>query len=77
MGTMDKKIEKYLTRLNERKYTLEDVGSYISSEGLQYTIQNGITFNNIEDKKLAKMFKQCEDLMNDIEKYLKDYIVEM
>ena len=66
--------EKYLT---ESKLDLEGVGNYVSSDGLGYALQSGLSWQSIEDKKLARMWKQASKLMDDIESYLGDYIFEM
>lgn len=66
--------EKYIT---ESKMSLEEVGNYVSSEGIGYSLTSGLGYRSIEDPKLAKMWKQASDAIKKVEDYLGDYIFEM
>ena len=78
-----KLYEKHLMKeksdclMTESKKDLEYVGNLVSSDGLGYAIQSGIGYKNIKDKKLASLWKQASDIMDEIEKYLEDYTFEM
>jgi len=60
-------LEKYL---NESKMSIEDVKLVIENEGLGYAIQNYMSYNEIEDKKLASMWKKAAKILNNIEDYV-------
>ena len=69
------KMSKLKEHLNEsRKYNLEDVADVISNEGLGYAIQNYLSWKDIEDKQLAKLWKQAADAMDKIEEITKEYL---
>jgi hypothetical protein len=43
---------------------------------LGYAIQSYMSGSSISDKKLAKMWDECAELLNKIEDYLEDYFTE-
>ncbi len=61
-------VNKYLNE--SKKKTLKEVASYVESEGLGYSIQSGLSWKDIEDKKLASLWKKADDIMSDIEDIL-------
>ena len=58
------------------KYDLEFVAGIVEEEGLGYAIQSYLGANSIEDKELSKLWKQCQELMDEIELKLKPYFLE-
>lgn len=68
-------MSKLKEHLNEsKKYSNEDVGGVISNEGLGYAIQNYLSWKDIEDKQLAKYWKQAAESMNKIEEITREYL---
>lgn len=65
-------IKKYLTEGN--KVSNQEAGEAINKEGIGHAIQHYINWKEIEDKKIAKLWKQASDAMTQIEKILKEYI---
>ena len=71
------KVNKYFGKLNESKFNNEEVAMSIAKEGLGYAVESYLGWKNIEDKKLARYWKQASDAMDSIRDYLKDYDMEM
>lgn len=68
-------MSKFKEHLNEsKKYNNEDVGGVISNEGLGYAIQHYMSWKDIEDKQLAKYWKQAAEAMNKIEEITREYL---
>ena len=62
--------EKYL---NEKKESIESVAQAVNSEGLGYAIQHYLSWQSIEDKQLAKLWKQANEAMDKIDDILGEY----
>lgn len=52
------------------KWTNLEIADMIESEGLGYGIQHYLSHENIADEWLSSKWKQCSELMDEIEKYL-------
>lgn len=59
------------------KMSNERVGEYISMEGLEYAIKDGLSADEFEDKALAEMWRKAYSILSNIEIYLGEYIEYM
>lgn len=57
-----------------KKYTLQDVADIVQSEGLGYAIHSYLSHDRIEDEELAKLWRDCSDLMDKIKAKLENYL---
>ena len=57
--------EKYITEAKKRNN--EELKDIIGDEGLGYAIQFDISWKNIEDNEIAKLWKIASDAMDKIE----------
>ena len=48
-------------------YSVEEVAEIIEAEGIGYAVQEYLNPNSIEDEKLAKLWKQAQDILKEIE----------
>jgi hypothetical protein len=53
-----------------RKYSLIQVKSIVEQEGIGYAVQSYMGHENIEDEKLAFLWKQAKEALDGIEKIL-------
>ena len=68
-------MSKLKEHLNEsKKYSIEDIANVISNEGLGYAIQSYLGWKDIEDKQLAKLWKQAADAMDKIEDITREFL---
>lgn len=58
--------------MSDVKLTVREIRDIVESEGLGYAIKEYLHTTEIADDKLAKMWKKCADLMNQIEEYIND-----
>ena len=58
------------------KWTNEEIAMKVQSEGLDYMIQHYLSADKIEDEWLAEKWKQCKQLLNEIQDYLNQFIDE-
>lgn len=56
---------------------IKEVAEYVSSEGLGYSIESGISHIHIDDKELAKLWKDAEWNLAHINKILKKHFIEI
>lgn len=56
-----------------KKYSLEELAQVVESEGLGYAIQHYLDAERIEDPEMAALWKQCAELMDQIDKKLEPY----
>lgn len=52
------------------KLTVNDVKEIVEYDGLGYSIQNGISHDNIADETLASLWREARAIMEDIALYL-------
>jgi hypothetical protein len=53
-----------------RKYSLTQVKSIVEQEGIGYAVQSYMGYENIEDERLAFLWKQAKEALDGIEKIL-------
>lgn len=58
--------------MSEEKLSIRDIRDIIEMDGLGYAIQDYLSHTEIADDKLAKMWKRCNLLLNEIEEYVLD-----
>jgi len=58
--------------MSDVKLTVREIRDVIESEGIGYAIKEYLHSSEISDDKLAKMWKKCADLLNQIEEYVND-----
>lgn len=59
------------------KLSNERVGEYISMEGLEYAIKDGLSAIDFEDEELRNMWREAKYILSEIEMYLSEYIEYM
>ena len=58
------------------KKTTKQVGEIVATEGLGYAISDYLSWENIEDRALARRWKIAEIALNKIDKYLDEKLGE-
>jgi hypothetical protein len=59
-----------------KKHSIQQVALIVEYEGLGYAIQDYMSGDSIEDPELAKMWDECQKLMNKIEDVLRPHYTE-
>ena len=59
-----------------KKITIEEILDMVWNNGLEYTILEGINFEDIEDNKLKKLFQQAYESLKEIDSILETYSIE-
>lgn len=59
-----------------KKRTIQEVGNIVGTEGLGYAIQDYLGADKIEDKDLAKLWKDAELALNAVQTFLEEHLGE-
>lgn len=67
-------FEKYLLNEVTKKMSIEQVADEVNKDGIGYAISNYVSWKDIEDKKLAALWKQAAESIYKVEKMLEKYL---
>lgn len=54
-----------------KKKTIKEIGEIVFSEGLEYSVTNYLSAENIQDEELSKLWKAADLAMIAVNEYLK------
>jgi|CXWL01.1.fsa_nt_gi hypothetical protein len=52
------------------KMTIEEIGHVVENEGLGYAIQSYLSADDIQDTRLAELWQQAKDILDEIDEIL-------
>ena len=50
--------------------TIEEIGHVVENEGLGYAIQSYLSADDIQDTRLAELWQQAKDILDEIDEIL-------
>jgi hypothetical protein len=57
-----------------KKWSLQEIADKVMNEGLGYMVQEYLGASKIKDEELSKLWGECKQKMDEIEKILEPYM---